>query len=65
MKSYLETLIREKGVDLKDDINLEGHIGLTWQMLVDFISNTPVYQQQIRQTFTHRLDFRLQLLELL
>jgi hypothetical protein len=35
-KTYLTTLIEEKGTDLHDEIGLDGHIGLTWAMLVDF-----------------------------
>jgi hypothetical protein len=47
----METLIKEKGLEPEDNINIEGHIGLTWQMLVDSISNMPKSsQQQIRQT---------------
>ena len=50
MKSYLTTLIEEKGRELTDTIELEGHIGLTYQMLVDFIETMPEYHAQIRQT---------------
>ena len=53
----METLIKEKEVKLEDNINLEGHIGLTWQMLVDSISNMPESsQQKIRQTLV-MIDF--------
>ena len=37
MKRYLTRLIEEKGRDLDDEINLHGHIGLTYRMLVDFL----------------------------
>ena len=57
MRNYMETLIKEKEVKLEDNINLEGHIGLTWQMLVDSISNMPESsQQKIRQTLV-MIDF--------
>ena len=58
MKSYLKTLITEKGTDLNGDINLDGHIGLTWAMLVDFISDPAMYQhhKEIRTTLV-KIDF--------
>jgi len=56
MKSYLTTLIEEKGRELTDTIKLEGHIGLTYQMLVDFIETMPEYHAQIRQTLV-KIDF--------
>ena len=56
MKNYLTTLIEEKGRELTDTIKLEGHIGLTYQMLVDFIETMPEYHAQIRQTLV-KIDF--------
>lgn len=57
MKNYLETLITEKGADLEDDINLEGHYSLTWQMLVDFIEKQPQFHKEIKQTLV-MIDFK-------
>jgi len=37
MREYLEALITEKGVMLDTGIGLDGHFGLTYEMLVDFI----------------------------
>lgn len=56
MKTYLRNLITEKGVDLDDEINLEGHIGLTWQMLVDYIVAAREYHREIRSMLV-RIDF--------
>ena len=58
MKRYLETLITEKGIDLDADIKLDGHIGLTWQMLVDFISSPELktHHNTIRETLV-KIDF--------
>ena len=58
MKSYLETLITEKGTDLDADINLDGHIGLTWAMLVDFVSAPELkdHHNSIRSTLV-KIDF--------
>ena len=56
MKTYLENLITEKGKDLNDDLCLDGHFGLTYQMLVDFIVSMPVYHKQIRNTLV-KIDF--------
>lgn len=57
MRTYLENLITEKGTDLEDTINLEGHFGLTYQMLVDFIVNMREYHKQIRKTLV-AIDFQ-------
>jgi len=57
MKNYLELLITEKGVSLECDIDLEGHVGLTYQMLVDFIVGQAVlYHEKIRMTLV-KIDF--------
>ena len=57
MRKYLEALITEKGKSLEDCIPLDGHIGLTWQMLVDFIVEAREYHKQIRNTLV-QIDFR-------
>jgi len=56
MKKYLTTLIEEKGKSLDDTINLEGHFGLTYEMLVDFICEAKQYHHQIRTTLV-KIDF--------
>lgn len=57
MKTYLTNLITEKGVDLDAEIGLDGHFGLTYQMLVDFIASEPEHHHQIR-TMLVKIDFR-------
>ena len=57
MKTYLETLIEEKGHSTEDEINIEGHVGLTWQMLIDFIQEMPQYHNDIRTTLV-KIDFK-------
>ena len=57
MRKYLEALITEKGMDLESEIGLEGHIGLTWQMLVDYVVEATDYHKQIRATLVH-IDFK-------
>lgn len=56
MKKYLEALITEKGISLEAEIKLDGHFGLTWQMLVDFIVKAKAYHKQIRMTLV-KIDF--------
>tara|TARA_Y100000310_G_scaffold31209_1_gene29618 strand:+ start:686 stop:943 length:258 start_codon:yes stop_codon:yes gene_type:complete len=56
MRTYLENLITEKGVDLEGDIDLDGHIGLTWQMLVDFLVEAKPHHAEIRRTLV-KIDF--------
>ena len=57
-KTYLTTLIEEKGQDTHNEINLEGHIGLTWEMLIDFVSAPEMkdYQSDIKTTLV-KIDF--------
>ena len=57
MKTYLINLITEKGKSLDSTINLDGHIGLTYQMLVDFICENKEYHKQIRNTLV-KIDFQ-------
>ncbi len=56
MRNYLNNLITEKGTTLNSTINLEGHFGLTYEMLVDFICEAKDYHQQIRETLV-KIDF--------
>lgn len=57
MQTYLKNLITEKGVDLEADIGLDGHIGLTWQMLIDYIAEAREHHATIRRTLV-AIDFR-------
>jgi len=57
MRNYLQTLIKEKGIELESEITLDGHIGVTWQMLVDFIVEAKEYHGEIRNTLV-TIDFK-------
>ena len=57
MKTYLTNLIEEKGKSLDTEIELEGHFGLTFEMLVDFISQAKEYHAEIRKTLV-MIDFK-------
>ena len=48
MKTYLTTLIEEKGRRITDTIEINGHIGLTYEMLIEFIESMPDYHKEIR-----------------
>lgn len=56
MKTYLTNLIEEKGKSLDTEISIDGHIGLTYEMLVDFIVEAKPYHKQIRTTLV-KIDF--------
>ena len=56
MRTYLNNLITEKGTSLDSTISLEGHFGLTYEMLVDFICEAKEYHSQIRTTLV-KIDF--------
>ena len=57
MRNYLENLITEKGVSLETEIEIDGHIGLTYQMLVDYIVEMKPYHKEIRKTLV-MIDFK-------
>jgi hypothetical protein len=57
MKTYLKTLINEKGIDLDQEIIIEGHFGLTYEMLVDYIDGAKEYHAQIKKTLVV-IDFK-------
>ena len=57
MKTYLTNLITEKGSSLDTEIELDGHFGLTYEMLVDFICEAKEYHAEIRKTLV-MIDFK-------
>lgn len=57
MKNYLEKLITEKGMNAQDDINIDGHIGFTYEMLFDFIESMPSRHERIKNTLIN-IDFK-------
>jgi hypothetical protein len=57
MKNYLKRLVEEKGHDLDDEINLDGHIGLTYRMLFDYIHEAKTYHKEIKRTLVY-IDFK-------
>lgn len=57
IRNYLINLIEEKGVEIEATINIDGHIGLTWLMLIDFIDTVPEYHDEIRKTLVS-IDFQ-------
>ena len=56
MKTYLTNLITEKGTDINTEIQLDGHFGLTYEMLIDYIVGATQYHNQIKTTLT-KIDF--------
>ena len=56
MRTYLTKLIEEKGRSLETEMIVEGHYGLTYEMLVDFICEAKDYHKQIRTTLV-KIDF--------
>ncbi len=56
MRRYLENLITEKGRNLDDEIGIDGHIGLTWEMLIDFIAAAKAEHKRIRSMLV-KIDF--------
>jgi len=58
MKNYLKTLIEEKGKSVSSTINLDGHFGLTYEMLIDYIQGANAKdKKQILDTLTI-IDFK-------
>ena len=56
MTTYLINLIEEKGRSIQDEIQIEGHFGLTYEMLIDYIEGAKDYHSQIRTTLV-KIDF--------
>jgi hypothetical protein len=56
MKTYLTTLIEEKGKSIETNIELNGHFGLTYGMLIDYIEGAKEYHGQIKTTLV-KIDF--------
>lgn len=38
---YLKNLIEEKGRSVDDSVIIDGHFGITWQHLIDFVDQMP------------------------
>jgi hypothetical protein len=56
IKSYLIALIEEKGANTDDNINIDGHFGLTWDMLIDYIGSATQYHREIKAMLV-KIDF--------
>lgn len=51
MSKYIEQLLQEKGISKEREIEIEGHIGLTLENVVEFVENMPkVMQEKIKAT---------------
>ncbi len=58
MKTAIERMFQEKGIDLENDVEIEGHIGLTIQMVFDYIYQMPTHiQKKVARTFI-QIDFK-------
>jgi hypothetical protein len=57
IKTYLTNLIEEKGKSLETGIEIEGHFGMTYQNLVDFIEEVPTQMQKDIRTMLVKIDF--------
>ena len=55
MKTYLQNLVTEKGKSLDADV-LQGHIGLDYNMLIDYIDAATEHHNVIRTTLV-KIDF--------
>lgn len=58
MSKYIEQLLEEKKISVETGIDLEGHIGLTLQNVVEFIDNMPkAMQDKVRATLVE-IDYK-------
>ena len=55
MKTYLQNLVIEKGKSLDTDV-LQGHIGLDYNMLIDYIDAATEHHEAIRAMLV-KIDF--------
>ena len=59
MRNFLTTLIQEKGAQTDDSMNIEGHIGLTYENLIEFVSQEGMSQHHAAITNTLvKIDFK-------
>lgn len=59
MRKYLTLLLTEKGItnDISNEMTIDGHFGLTYEMQIDYIcAADKAIQNQIRKTFV-KIDF--------
>ena len=58
MKTYLKNLITEKGHSLDEQLKTdEGHINLTWHVVIEFICNRPKHIQADIRNKLVAIDF--------
>lgn len=57
MRKYLTALIEEKGRGLDDEIKIDGHIGFTYQILIDCIEDVPQFHDEIKTKLVE-IDFK-------
>ena len=57
MKVYLKKLITEKGVDLDTVMTIEGHFGITYRMLINYIHQAKGCHKKVKKNFIE-IDFR-------
>jgi len=57
IKTYLANLIEEKGKSVDAEIKIEGHIGITYQNLIEFIEGIPNEMQKEIRTMLVKIDF--------
>jgi len=58
IETYLNNLIEEKGTDLDTEIQIEGHFGITYKHLVEFITSVPKEMQKEIRTMLVKIDFK-------
>jgi hypothetical protein len=56
-RRWLELMIDEKGADLEGNIKIDGHFGLTWTMLLDFLEQVPEYHKDFKHNLVY-IDFK-------
>lgn len=57
MKNYLATLLEEKGIDLDQDLDIEGQINLTPAVVIEFVDQLPAKTQENIQVTFEKIDF--------
>ena len=58
MKTYLTNLIEEKGKSLDTPIEIEGHFGMTFENVVEFVVGLPKEMQIEIKTKLVYIDFK-------
>jgi len=58
IREYLTALITEKGKSVHAELEIEGHIGLCYENLIEFVEQVPKEMQESIRAMLVKIDFK-------